>query len=285
MKYEQAKHLKPAEFKRFWGVKLETFEQMVEIVSQKEGQKKKSGRPGKASLEDQVLMTLEYWREYRTYFHIGQTWGVTVSTACRIIRKIEKILSQSRVFTLPGKKCLQESNTSIDAIVIDVTESPIERPKKTQKRFFSGKKKRHTLKSQVIVNQKTGEIICTAHSQGKTHDFTLFKQSKISLNQTIKCLVDKGYQGIQKLHANSQVPKKKPRKGELTDLEKKRNRELARKRVVGEHINRRLKIFKILADRYRNRRKRFGLRFNLIAGLYNYELRLSSANEISKVYE
>jgi IS5 family transposase len=113
----------------------------------------------------------------------------------------------------------------------------------------------------------------------------LFKQSKISLNQRIECLVDKGYQGIQKLHTNSQVPKKKPRNGELTDLEKKRNRELARKRVVGEHINRKLKIFKILADRYRNRRKRFGLRFNLIAGLYNYELRLSSAHEISFAYE
>jgi hypothetical protein len=135
------------------------------------------------------------------------------------------------------------------------------------------------------VNQRTGEIICTAHSQGKTHDFRLFKQSKIPLSPTIECLVDKGYQGIQKLHVLSQVPTKKPRKGELTDLEKKRNRELARKRVVGEHINRRLKIFKILADRYRNRRKRFGLRFNLIAGLYNYELQLSSADIISKAYE
>ena len=113
----------------------------------------------------------------------------------------------------------------------------------------------------------------------------MFKQSKIPLNLTIECLVDKGYQGIQKFHALSQVPKKKPKKGELTDLEKKKNRELARKRVVGEHINRRLKIFKILADRYRNRRKRFGLRFNLIAGLYNYELRLSSVNKINKVYE
>jgi hypothetical protein len=141
MKYEQAKHLKPAEFKRFWGVKLETFEQMVEIVSQHEGQKKKSGRPGKASLEDQVLMTLEYWREYRTYFHIGQTWGVTESTACRIIWKIEKLLSQSRVFTLPGKKCLQESNTTIDALVIDVTESPIERPKKNKNDSLVAKRK------------------------------------------------------------------------------------------------------------------------------------------------
>jgi hypothetical protein len=141
MKYEQAKHLKPAEFKRFWGVKIETFEQMVEIVSQHEGQKKKSGRPGKTSLEDQLLMTLEYWREYRTYFHIGQSWGVTESTACRIIRKIEKILSQSRVFTLPGKKCLQESNTSLDVIVIDVTESPIERPKKNKNDSLAAKRK------------------------------------------------------------------------------------------------------------------------------------------------
>jgi len=141
MKYEQAKHLKPAEFKRFWGVKLQTFEQMVEIVSQHEGQKKKSGRPGKTRLEDQVLMTLEYWREYRTYFHIGQSWGVTESTACRIIRKIEKILSQSRVFSLPGKKCLQESNTSLNVIVIDVTESPIERPKKNKNASLAAKRK------------------------------------------------------------------------------------------------------------------------------------------------
>ncbi len=87
-------------------------------------------------------------------------------------------------------------------------------------------------------------------------------------------MVDKGYQGIQKFHPNSQVPSKKPRKGKLSNEEKKKNRELAKKRVIGEHIHRRLKIFKILSDRYRNRRKRFGLRFNLIAGLYNYELRL-----------
>jgi len=108
------------------------------------------------------------------------------------------------------------------------------------------------------------------------HDFRLFKQSRIPLKQTIKCLVDKGYQGIQKLHANSEVPQKKPRKGTLSDEGKKRNRELARERVIGEHVHRKLKIFKILADRYRNRRKRFGLRFNLIAGLYNYQLRLAS---------
>ena len=85
---------------------------------------------------------------------------------------------------------------------------------------------------------------------------------------------DKGYQGIHKVHAKSRIPKKKPRGGELSREEQKSNQELAKIRVVSEHINRKLKVFKILSDRYRNRRKRFGLRFNLIAGLYNYELRL-----------
>ena len=141
MNYAQAQHLKPGEFKRFWGVKLETFKQMVAIAQQNEGQKKKAGRPGKISLEDQVLMTLEYWREYRTYFHIGQSWGVTESTACRIIRKIEKILSEARVFTLPGKKYLYQSDSLINAVVIDVTESPIERPKKNKSNSIVARRK------------------------------------------------------------------------------------------------------------------------------------------------
>jgi hypothetical protein len=75
MKYQEAKHLKTAEFKRFWGVKPETFEKMVETIRLYSQNKQKPGRPGKICLEDQILMTLEYWREYRTYFHIGLSWG------------------------------------------------------------------------------------------------------------------------------------------------------------------------------------------------------------------
>lgn len=101
-----------------------------------------------------------------------------------------------------------------------------------------------------------------------------FKNSKLWLREDIECLGDKGYQGINKIHGKSRIPKKKPRGGELSREDKKSNQELAKVRVVGEHINRKLKIFKILSDRYRNRRKRFSLRFNPIAGLYNYELRL-----------
>ncbi len=87
-------------------------------------------------------------------------------------------------------------------------------------------------------------------------------------------LADSGYQGLQKLHARSRTPRKKPRQSELTDEQKRSNRELASRRVVVEHVIRALKIFRMLAERYRNRRQRFSLRFNLIAGLYNYELSL-----------
>ena len=133
MTYEHVKSLKPEDFKRLCGVRPETFNQMLEAVRAHSRPKQKTGRPGKLCLEDQLLMTLEYWREYRTYFHIGQTWGVNESTAYRIIRKIEDTLTKSRTFTLPGKKRLTNSDYQVQVVVVDVTESPIERPKKNKK--------------------------------------------------------------------------------------------------------------------------------------------------------
>jgi len=156
--------------------------------------------------------------------------------------------------------------------VVDVTESPIEHPKKKQRRYYSGKKKRHTLKTQVVVNQISGQIICTAFGKGQVHDFRLFKTHRIPMLPTQVCLADKGYQGIANLHPCSCIPIKKPRKGKLSKAERRHNRTLASVRVVAEHVNRKLKIFRILAERYRNRRKRFGLRVNLIAAIINFEL-------------
>lgn len=100
----------------------------------------------------------------------------------------------------------------------------------------------------------------------------MFKQSKLKFSSGIKCLGDSGYQGLAGEHENSQTPTKKPKGGELTKDQKRENRELARKRIVVENVIRYLKIFRIVAEKYRNRRRRFGLRFNLIAGLYNFEL-------------
>lgn len=92
------------------------------------------------------------------------------------------------------------------------------------------------------------------------------------IRKEVKCLADKGYQGIQKIHHFSEIPKRKPRKGKLSPSDKKANRELAKERVFIENVFAHLKRFRILQGRYRNRRKRFGLRFNLISSIYNYEL-------------
>ena len=144
---------------------------------------------------------------------------------------------------------------------------------KKQKRYYSGKKKRHTLKTQIIVNKKNKEIICTNFANGKRHDFRLFKESGVHIHPEIKSLTDTGYLGIHKLHANSELPKKKTKKTPLTKEDKKKNRQLSSERVLNENVIGVVKRFKIIADRYRNRRKRFGLRFNLIAGIYNFELK------------
>jgi hypothetical protein len=140
MNYEKVKSLKAEEFKRLCGVKPETFDRMVKLVRNNEKFKTRSGRPHKLSLEDQVLITLEYLREYRTYFHIGQSWGINESTVFRIVRKVEDILIKAKDFSLPGKKQLLKTDSNREVIVVDVTETPRERPKKNRKYLTVAKK-------------------------------------------------------------------------------------------------------------------------------------------------
>ena len=159
---------------------------------------------------------------------------------------------------------------------MDVSEHEIERSPKKQKKYYSGKQKYHTIKSQVLANTKSTEIICTAFINGKTHDFSLFKKSNFGMNEELELLGDKGYQEIKKIHTNSRTPLKKIKNKKLSQAEKVLNRQLAKDRIIIENIHRSLNIFRILLSRYRNRRRRFGLRFNLIAGIYNYELYLKT---------
>ena len=125
-----------------------------------------------------------------------------------------------------------------------------------------------------MVDGRSKQVICTAHGRGPVHDFALYKQSRLNLHESLEVLADSGYQGLSKLHDKSRTPKKRSKKHQLTKDERRANRELSRRRVVVENVIRSLKIFRILLERYRNRRKRFSLRFNLIAGLYNFELSL-----------
>ena len=140
MTYEQLKHLKPSAFKRRCGVQPDTFEQMTRLLrTQLERSGKRGGQP-KLSVEDQLLLVLEYWREYRTQFHIGTSWGLSESAVCRLIRKVETLFIHSGQFSLPGKKQLYQNAECWDVLVVDVTESPVERPKKTSARTTAVRK-------------------------------------------------------------------------------------------------------------------------------------------------
>lgn len=128
------------------------------------------------------------------------------------------------------------------------------------------------MKAQLLVEFETGQIIATAVACGTMHDFKLLKHSRLPFVPSQLCLADRGYQGFAKRHPGACTPTKKPRNQPLPKADKQHNRALARLRVRVEHVIRLFNIFRIFSGRYRNRRKRFGLRFNLIAGLLNYEL-------------
>lgn len=127
------------------------------------------------------------------------------------------------------------------------------------------------MKSQLIICEESEEIIATYFGKGKMHDMKLFEKSRVRLSKEVEIKADSGYQGMQKKHGKLLLPKKNSKLHKLTKEEKKANPTLSKKRIKVENVIRRLKIFRILAERYRHRRKRLGLRFNLLSGIYNFE--------------
>lgn len=282
MNYQTAQSLCDSDFKRLTGVHKQTFALMLKAWEEYDVSQSNAGRPPALDRPNQLLVALQYWREYRTYFHISQDWDISEATVCRIVQRVEVALMNSGEFRIPGKKRLVNGEEPPDMVIIDVTETPIERPQQGQKQYYSGKKKQHTLKCKVIANRQSAEIICLFFGKGRRHDFHLFKASGIHLHPDTESIQDSGYQGIRAYHSNSYVPIKTPKDGKLTPLEREYNRTLSRERIGIEHINRSLKIFRILAGRYRNRRRRYSLRCSLIAAIYNYELSLAESAKKSQ---
>ena len=140
MKHERIKELGKGNFKRTTGVKRETFEGMLKTLKEAYAARhKKRGRHRKLSLEEMLLATLEYLYEYRTYECIGASYGLSRQNMHNTIKWVEGELVESGLFRLPGKRVLAD-NTEIEVIMVDTTETPIERPKKGQRRYYSGKK-------------------------------------------------------------------------------------------------------------------------------------------------
>ncbi|HEV0364940.1 TPA: IS5-like element IS1515 family transposase, partial [Streptococcus pneumoniae] len=211
--------------------------------------------------------TLRYLRYYPTQRLLAFDFGVGVATVNAIITWVEDTLRASGSFDLDHLEAPSA------AVAIDVTESPIQRPKKNQSKNYSGKKKRHTLKTQIMLDLTTHKVCQMAFSDGHTHDFTLFKESiGQSLPETTLAFVDLGYLGILKFHENTFIPAKNSKNRRLSEDDKQLNKEMSAIRIEIEHFTAKFKTFQIMSVPYRNRRKRFELRAELICAIINYEV-------------
>lgn len=141
MKYETIKSYSSENFRRITGVKRTTFEKMLEILKPKLKEKlSKGGRKPTLSLEEMLLASLEYWREYRTYAHIAASYGIHESNMYRLIKWLEDVLIKDGAFSLPGKKALLKNDIEYEVVLIDVTETPVERPKRGKSTTIPGRK-------------------------------------------------------------------------------------------------------------------------------------------------
>ncbi|KJV70219.1 IS5 family transposase ISOt6 [Orientia tsutsugamushi] len=148
MKFDQIKELKDEKFRRLTRVRKGTFSKMVNILRKADGlNKSKSGCKNKLILEEQLLMVLEYLREYCTYFHIGQNYGISESSAYKAVKLVEDTLVKHPNFALPSRKTLMKSDMNYEVVLIDATESPIERLKKTKILLFKKEEKVYTKNS------------------------------------------------------------------------------------------------------------------------------------------
>lgn len=268
MKYEILKKNRLV-FLRLFGVKVSEFEVILEKVtplweSEVVGKYEAQGRFFKCNLSQMILLLLLYYRHYITQEFIGMLFSLHKSNVCRIIKRLEPLLAQ--VMPIPQRDSL--SPEEIQDLIIDATENHIERPKKDQKKYYSGKKKRHTLKTEIRVTKK-GKIAHVSDTvPGTVHDFTLLEGGEEIPSET-NAIADSGYQGIKNIHEKSEIPHKKPKSGELTEKQKESNTILSKVRVIVENIIGDIKVFRIMSDRYRNKMIRFNIKFRIIAGIVN----------------
>ena len=229
-----------------------------------------AGRKAKLPFADRVLLTLLYYRAYVTQEFVGFLFGVDKGTVSRNVQELG--LCMAGVFRIPERQVRIDPD-DLEAVFVDATEQPVHRPERKQRRSYSGKKKRHTVKHQVVVTRKRkgpGEKqkvrikAVSKAAKGRVHDKTLYDRSGLRIPKGVPKSGDSGYQG-----SDLRVPKKKPRNGQLSDDEKRSNRHLAKERIVAEHGIGKMKIWRIASDRYRNPPRRHTVMMKNVAGLHN----------------
>ena len=244
-----------------------------------------AGRPFKMDLRDRFLMLLVYYRLYITYTLSGFLFDLDQSTVCRDIQKIEKLIREcvpipQKIYGITKRlKTTEEVEQYFPGFLafIDSTEQQIPRPvdKKRRKVYYSGKKKRHTaVKNQFMVNNHGYVIHKTNHKRGCRHDYNIYKNNHPVTPKQVVNVVDLGYLGIEKDFPEqlSSIPQRKKRNLDLSAEEMEYNKIHSKKRIVIEHAICRLKKYRILADVFRNRLKKYNKVSDIVAGLINYRI-------------
>ena len=181
--YEKIEKIGEKEFKLITGVTKEVFKKMTEEQRKKHAEEHARGGRAGLSVEIRLTLALEYWREYRTFRHMSVSHGIDKDVTNRAVILVEDALSESEEFKIKELKerFKPEENSEISVIIVDVEEQPIERPFENQEASYSGKKKRHTTKYQIVINGENTEILDVYNAVGTTHDFTMFKESLVGV--------------------------------------------------------------------------------------------------------
>jgi hypothetical protein len=297
---------KPSHFRNFSGLEVQEFDALnLKIKEKYDAYEQKrlfrvnrkravsAGHPFNRSLTDRLLMLLLYYHMYTSSTLLGYLFGVSQTSVLKTIRKLEPLVSE--VLPLPKKEHDKvrkiETVDEIEAMFpgskafLDATEQEIPRPKAKHKRktHYSGKRKKHTVKTQLTVNKKGLIVHKTAHVKGSMHDYTLYKHSHPHLPDNVCLDLDLGYLGIRddfpKLNCMLPIKKKNPGRGkrgvkaqELSVEQRAFNKTLAKARVVVEHTNSQVKKFHIFGDEFRNRLRRYDIMTDIVCGLVNFRI-------------
>jgi len=269
-KFNSAWLIRKRQFRSLTGIEAATFREMADrlrpywrerIVEVKD----RSGRPwGVGGLEDHLLVLLIVYRCAVTQEFMACLYGVDKSAICRALRRIEGLAAS----VLGVGRAIRVSRAEAEALIVDCTEQPIQRPGRKQRCWYSGKKKRHTVKTEIAVTERGRIAAVSRPAPGRVHDLEVRRRGS-PLPKHARVHADSAYQGLQDDHAALEIPYKKPRTRPLTRDEREYNHALSRFRVRVEHAIARLKSFRILAERYRYPRKSYGAKISIVAGILN----------------
>jgi hypothetical protein len=267
--------LTPAAFRRLLGEVTAADEQARARRATRPGRLRKAGGGRKPTLPlaDRLVMLLVYYRTYVPHTFLGFLFGIDDSNVCRSNRRLEPLLAG--VFRIPERK-VTLTEEEIRELFFDSTERPTGRPVRGQKRYYSGKKRRHTIKTQVVVvrrrkrrgrgrERRRVRIAAVSRSfPGSVHDKKVFDRTRVVIPAGATGYGDTAYLGT-----GLTTPRRKPPQGHLTPRQKAGNRRVGRKRVVVEHGIGKLKVWRVAAERWRNPRRRHTLTMKNVAGLHN----------------